>query len=126
MTPKLEQATILVVDDEQAIVTLLVDILTDAGYRVITARNGREALVCLDRERADLIISDVMMPVMDGLALYHTLQVSPTLQSIPMILMSAVASFNSQIRGNSNTQLITKPFDLDMLLATIDRYLAQQ
>lgn len=126
MTPTSGQATILVVDDEQAIVTLLVDILTDSGYHVMTARNGREALACLERERADLILSDVMMPVMDGLALYQTVQSSPSLQSIPILLMSAVASFNAQIREHVNTQLITKPFDLDALLTLVDRYLERR
>ena len=117
---------ILLADDTKSVGHFVSEYLREAGHQVTYVQSGEEAVEAYKQQPFDLVLMDVQMPVMDGLALYHTLQVSPTLQSIPMILMSAVASFNSQIRGNSNTQLITKPFDLDMLLATIDRYLAQQ
>ena len=124
MTNKLpSQPTILVVDDEHAIVALLEEILGDAGYRVLIARNGREALQCLEQQPADLVLSDVMMPVMDGLALYQAIKHSPALQRIPVILMSAVATINAQLRQQS-AQMLPKPFDLDQLLSTIDQHLA--
>ena len=59
-------AVILVVDDEIGIANLLADVLSDEGHRVLVAVNGRDALKRAEEERPDLVITDYMMPVMDG------------------------------------------------------------
>jgi CheY-like chemotaxis protein len=120
------QPVILVVDDEYAIVALLADTLTDAGYTVITARHGREALESLTQSRADLVLSDVMMPVMSGIALYEALRESLDYRRLPVILMSAAPLAHKLPAERTHLTTVTKPFDLDSLLATIDRTLREE
>lgn len=106
-------ATILIVDDEKAIVDLLVNLLEDNGYVVLTAINGEEALKILEQERPDLIISDVMMPMMDGLALLRQIWNRTEWRTIKIILSSA-----APLKAADNIhfdKFISKPFDLDTL-----------
>ena len=67
-------ATILVVDDEQPLRDLLADLLESDGHRVIVARNGREALAIARLDRPDLVMSDVMMPLLNGIRLCQQLK----------------------------------------------------
>ncbi len=110
--------TILVVDDEVAIAEVLQDLLEDEGYRVVTASNGREALACVADVRPDVVMSDVMMPMMDGWQLCEVLQTDPSFPSIPIVLMSAAAQPHSR-DGCSSTGFVPKPFNLDAVLRTI-------
>jgi CheY-like chemotaxis protein len=109
--------TILVVEDEPAIVELLQMVLEDAGYRVITAANGQEALARLEELRADLVLSDVMMPVMDGRTLCRTMRAEVQYHDLPIVLMSAAA-----VPADSDTDataFIRKPFHLHDLVGTL-------
>lgn len=110
--------TILVVDDEVAITEVLRDLLEDEGYHVITARNGHEALASVAEVRPDVVVSDVMMPAMDGWQLCRALQSDPSFQPIPIVLMSAAAQPHSR-EGCSCTAFVPKPFNLDAVLGTI-------
>lgn len=113
------QTTILVVDDEPPIVSLLTEILEDEGYLVRFAPDGRAALDEIEAQRPDLVVADVMMPRMDGLSLAsHLQQQSPPL---PVILMSAAVT-----PRNQGISFINKPFDIDYLLYLIDSVLKTQ
>jgi CheY-like chemotaxis protein len=83
--------TILVVEDELDVATMIGTVLEDEGYEVILARHGREALDILAARRPDLVLSDLMMPVMDGYALLAAMQANFEWQSIPLVLVSAGA-----------------------------------
>lgn len=108
---------VLVVDDEWRIVDLLADLLEDEGYTVARAYDGAGALEAVARCRPDLVIADVMMPRLDGLAL--TAELRRRGMTMPVILMSAVV----RPRAN-NVIFVPKPFDIDAVLALIEHTLA--
>jgi DNA-binding response OmpR family regulator len=103
--------SVLVVDDEPALMSVLATVLQDEGFTVRTAANGAEALTVHQQQPVDLIITDIMMPVMSGTALAQALR--ETGDMTPMILMSA----GTTVRGaTSDISFMRKPFDLDLLL----------
>src|SRR5215213_11196953 len=83
--------TILIAEDEFSIATLLRDTLEDEGYTVVLAQNGREALELLDTTSPALVLTDIMMPILDGFALCRAIQADPAYQAIPVIVMSAMS-----------------------------------
>ena len=87
---------------------------------MIVAGNGQEALVCLEDVRPDLILSDIMMPVMDGRELCRKLRAHPEYRSIPVVLMSAAHSA-SKLADCRPAAFLRKPFAFDELLATVAR-----
>jgi CheY-like chemotaxis protein len=112
-------AVVLVVDDEVGIATLLEDVLQDEGHRVLTASNGRQALERIATERPDLILSDFMMPVMDGAALVSALSASPDLTDIPVILMSSLPEAAIAERCNGHAAFLRKPFNIFDVVETV-------
>ena len=113
-------ATILVIDDEPAIVDILRSILEEEGYKVITAANGRQGLELIAGLRPDAVICDVMMPVLDGRALCRALERDPSYHGVPVVLMSAVQNIVSRT-DCKYVAYIQKPFDLDSILSTVAR-----
>ncbi len=113
--------TILVVDDEFGIGEVLDAVLADAGYRSLVATNGRQALALLAAERVDLILSDLMMPVMDGSALFAALQQRDEFRAIPFVLMCSLPepAIADRIRGY--VAFLHKPFRIPALLDVIQR-----
>jgi len=111
--------TVLVVDDEPTLRSILVDVLVDEGYAVVTARDGQEALEIFARDAPDLVLMDVMMPRMDGPTAVRALRALPNGTTVPIVLASAVMSSNGvdlRIDG-----FLRKPFELDDLLQLIGR-----
>ena len=126
--------TILVVEDEYDVRENISEILTDNSYRVITASNGREAVIKLLKETPDLILSDIMMPGMDGLQLLQYLQSSKNLAHIPFVFLTAKSS-NQDFRKGMLTgadDYLLKPFKTNELLDVIEvklrktRYIKEQ
>ncbi len=115
--------SVLIVEDEVSIVELLCDLFADAGYRVVTARDGREALERLAAERPALVLSDIMMPRLDGIGLCHQMQADPAYHAIPLVFMSA-APRARPIDGCRYAAFVAKPFDVDQVLDTVARVLA--
>lgn len=117
-------ATILIVDDELAVTDILRAVLQGEGYGVVTAKNGQEGLLKLAEERPDLVLCDIMMPLMEGLEMCHLLQLNPSYNAIPVVLMSAA---HEQFKGGAArldlscdyAAFLAKPFDLDDLLNTV-------
>jgi CheY-like chemotaxis protein len=105
-------ATILVVDDEFGIGELLEALLQDDGHRVLTAMNGRHALDQIAEARPDLVISDLMMPVMDGAALLRALRDHPELRDVPFLLMCALPESSIADRIEGYDGFVRKPFKL--------------
>ena len=115
-------AVILVVEDEGPVRLLLQQFLEDADHAVLLATDGRQALRLLEQRRPDLVLSDIMLPALDGVALCRALKGSPATAAIPVILMSAVRTHTSAEAGAD--AFLAKPFDLDELEALIRHWLA--
>ena len=109
--------TVLVVDDERYIVDLLSDLLEAEGYDVRRAYDGLAALEEVERAAPDLVITDVMMPRLDGLTLIRHLRQRNT--DLPIVLMSAAVADPAQ----PDVRFVAKPFDIDNMLAVVDRAL---
>lgn len=114
-------ASILIIDDEPEIPAALSMLLRDDGYAVRTARDGVEALAELADGRVDLIISDAMMPRLNGYDLIRAIRRRPN--SPPVILMSAAPI---RIPTEARVWSISKPFDIDALLALVRSVLATE
>lgn len=112
---------VLVVDDDPIIQGFLLDALSDEGYEVRTAVNGRDALEVADGWRPDLIVLDLMMPVMDGQTFRAHQREREGLRDVPIVVLSATRDIQSQSEGLEPAGVFSKPFDLDMLLDAVDR-----
>jgi CheY-like chemotaxis protein/predicted DNA-binding antitoxin AbrB/MazE fold protein len=120
---------ILVVDDIPNILELVETTLKfKGGYRVVTARNGEEALEVIYREHPALVITDILMPRMDGFNLVHRLRLDPETRNIPVVFLSATyvapedKTFAVLVGA---TRFIEKPIDIDLLMKTITELLTQ-
>jgi diguanylate cyclase (GGDEF)-like protein len=117
MEPK---ANILVVDDNPDKLSLLEAALCLAGYRVTTATDGDEALAAIESYQPDLVITDVMMPRMNGYELAQRIRANPVTKFIPVIMQTAAGRRVEDLRRASEVGAlgyITDPTDLDLLLA---------
>jgi len=114
---------ILAVDDERHIVRLIQVNLERAGYEVVTAYDGREALTKLSEERPDMVILDVMMPYMDGLETLKQIRANPATREIPVIMLTAKAQDQDVFTGYTHGVdiYLTKPFNPMELLTFVKR-----
>lgn len=119
--------TILVIDDEYALVESLTDLLEEEGYRVVSALNGKDGLARVVKEAPDLIVSDFMMPIAaDGLELLKGVRALPAFRSVPVVMMSA--SDMARMMGNRRLKLsafLYKPFQADELLGIVQRLIGK-
>lgn len=109
--------TILIVDDEAVIVDLLRIVLEDAGYQVVVATDGHDALAALAVQRPKLILTDYMMPGMNGVDLARAVHDDPALAHIPLVMMSAV-----RLPGSHDGLWVAelpKPWRLEQVLKTV-------
>jgi CheY-like chemotaxis protein len=114
-------AKVLVVDDEDVLLDMLAALVEDLGHEPITATNGRDALARLAEqpEPPRLILSDVMMPRMNGIEFAANVKNDPMFRQVPIILMSAASRPRE---GMVADHFVHKPCDLDMLAALIEDY----
>jgi CheY-like chemotaxis protein len=112
---------VLVVDDDEQLRYVLQETMTEDGYEVEAASNGREALAIMRRWRPDLIVLDLMMPVMDGLTFRQEQLRLGLAERVPVIVLSAAREMWSAAEQVGAAASVPKPFDLDDLLATVDR-----
>ena len=119
-----ELPSILVIEDNKDMQAFIVRQLSP-WYKVVTARNGVEALEMLKQEEIKLVISDVMMPEMDGLALCNQLKKDVNYSHIPIILLTAKVSLQAKIDGlkSGADAYIEKPFSMELLRTSIDNLL---
>jgi CheY-like chemotaxis protein len=118
-------STVLVVDDEGALLQMIATVVEDIGHRAIVATNGHDALAVLQSEPEPpaLIVSDVMMPKMDGVTLARALRSEPRFRDVPIVLMSAAGC---PIHGDIADQFLHKPLDLDLFERLVERYAGEQ
>ena len=123
--PDEARAHVLVVEDEEDLASLVELNLQLSGYVVTTASNGRVALDRLEADRPDVILLDVMMPVLDGWQVLQHVKSDPDTLDIPVIMLTALSEERDLIRGHLHgaVRYVTKPFEMRSLLATIDQAL---
>jgi two-component system chemotaxis response regulator CheY len=114
---------ILTVDDSPSIRLMMKLTLTGEGYEVMQATDGVEALQWARQQVADLVLTDVNMPHMDGLTLIKELRALPGYKSVPMLILTTESGGDRKQIGKSSgaTGWLVKPFDSERLLATIAR-----
>jgi CheY-like chemotaxis protein len=113
-------ATVLIVEDEFVIADLLEMALTDEGYRVVTAANGPQGLERLaESPPPDLVISDFMMPVLDGAGLVHAMRQSEGQREVPIIIMSSMPEANVHARIDNYVAFVRKPFQIAALMRLV-------
>jgi DNA-binding response OmpR family regulator len=125
----MESGYILIVEDVPDILRLLEETLKFKGYRAVTAFNGQEALEKIQQEHPALIITDIMMPKLDGFGLVHRLRINPETREIPVIFLTAtyVALEDKAFALNIGaTRFIEKPVNFDQFLGTIRELLAAE
>jgi CheY-like chemotaxis protein len=110
---------ILVVDDEPLIAMALKAVLEDVGYEVMTAANGRQGLERLAEARADLVLLDMMMPIMGGPAMLAAMAAQPELAGIPVIILSSLPEATIRSRTSGVAAIIRKPYTVDQVLGEI-------
>ncbi len=117
-----QKARILIVEDSPTQALVLRHLLEERGYRVDAAASGKEALEILQRHKPTLIISDIVMPEMDGFELTGAIKNDKRLSEIPVILLTALSDPEDVIRG-LEAQVdfyLTKPYDDDFLLSKVE------
>ncbi|MBI1794264.1 MAG: response regulator [Chloroflexi bacterium] len=122
------QGPLLIVEDIPNILELLEVTLRFKGYEVITARDGQEALEVIKKQRPALVITDILMPKMDGFTFVYRLRSNPETQGIPVVFLSAtyIAPEDKDFALTIGaTRFLEKPIDNDELLRTITELLAQ-
>lgn len=120
-----QKPKVLIVDDEPFNVDYLVQELEDSNYQLITASNGREALDKTYKEQPDLVLLDLMMPVLDGFAVLAEIKADTVLRDIPVIIISAEKDSKSVVKGikQGAEDYLTKPVDAELLLRKLKEFL---
>jgi CheY-like chemotaxis protein len=117
------RGAVLVVEDDRSARDTLREVLEDAGYEVAPAANGREALERLRGPwRAQVILLDLAMPVMDGWQFRHEQRSDPALSHIPVVVVSADGGLEEKVRGLAAAEVLAKPVTLERLLAAVGRF----
>ena len=110
--------SILIVDDEFGFAEMLREILTELGYEALVAINGRLALNVLQDRQVDLVLADIMMPIMDGSELARAMRADVRLRPIPIVLMTSLPTAVPTEAGLYDG-VLRKPFTADMLLLVV-------
>ena len=121
-----EPKRILVVDDEQQLALAVKIRLQSRGYQVDTAHDGRQALEAAEKERPDLIVLDVLMPVMDGYSCLRELNTRFGRGKVPVIILTARDRMKDLFELEGIDDYVIKPFDHEDLLTRIERALKRR
>lgn len=118
--------TVLIVDDVDANVLLLKLLISKAGYKTLSAYNGRDALEIIMKDNPDLVLLDIMMPIMDGHEVAKKLKETPGKEELPIIFLSALNSTEDIVQGFKlgAADYVSKPFNKDELLIRINHQIS--
>jgi two-component system, OmpR family, alkaline phosphatase synthesis response regulator PhoP len=115
-------AKVLIVEDESSLLELLAMVVEEMGHQVFTASNGQKGLALIEKEQPNLVISDVMMPVMNGYELLGYIRLRPEWQQIKVVLISAVPI--NKTREPKADGYMAKPYNINEVEALIERLTA--
>ncbi len=115
--------SILIVDDSPSLRQMVAMTLEEAGYAVMQGENGKDALGKLGNQRVDLIITDLNMPVMDGIAFIKQIRTRVESKFTPILMLTTESAAEKKVEGKSAgaTAWIVKPFERAKLLQAVDR-----
>lgn len=113
----------LVIDDSKSIRVMVVYTLQKAGFEVIESDNGEDGLKQLDKGMVDLVITDLNMPVMDGITFIRQLRARPSAKTVPALLLTTdpIGTQKEDAREAGATGWVVKPFRPDQLLTVVNR-----
>jgi len=116
---------ILVVEDQPDNRQIIRDMLAPTGYEITEVENGEEALTAIAKQRPDLILMDIQLPVMDGYEAARRIKADPALRSIPIIAVTpyALSGEEKKVRAAGCDEYVPKPFSPRQLLAKIRQHL---
>ena len=109
---------IVLIEDEPAVAGMVRIVLQDEGYRVCVAQNGKTGLQLVRETHPDLVLADMMMPILDGEAVARSIHADPQLTDVPVVLMSAGRGPTPDLEGLYEA-FLSKPFELDTLLDVV-------
>lgn len=114
---------VLTVDDSRTMLAMLQHTLTDAGFDVLQAEDGQQGLDVLKNQDVDVVITDINMPVMDGIEFIKNVRSSGRFQSLPILILTTESSREKRDQGRAagGTGWIVKPFDPEKLVSVINR-----
>jgi twitching motility two-component system response regulator PilG len=112
---------VLVVEDDGPIRAMLTDLLSDAGYGVVAADNGREALSRLGEDQPDLIVLDLMLPAMSGWAFLDRAREQLERRNVPVMIVSAIDGRSDYPSALGVAAWFTKPLDIPGFLCAVER-----
>ncbi len=120
-----EKRTILLVDDDIFLVDIMAFTFKQSGFEIIKAHNGKEALEVMGKEQIDLILTDIMMPVMDGFELARNVKENEAFKHLPIIFLTAKSNIEDKNKGFSLgiNDYVVKPFNLKDLVSRINKVL---
>jgi DNA-binding response OmpR family regulator len=116
-------STILIVDDEFGIAEVLESFLTDAGHRVSIAINGRQGLQRLAAAKPDLVLLDIMMPILDGPGMLRAMVADPATKAIPVLIMSSLPEATVAGMCSGYAGILRKPFRMQAVFQAITNVL---
>ena len=116
---------ILVVDDDQPILELMRSVLSEFGFEPATACSGEEALAKAAKTRPDLVLLDIQMPGMSGEQVVERLRSDPTVDGVPILMVSGHPMTGDEARALGADGTVHKPFELSALIDTIRKHLAR-
>src|SRR6516162_7226091 len=119
---------ILCIEDDRETASLIAEELTERGYEVSLARDGREGFAAILKEEPDLVLSDISMPVMSGFEVLERLTaLAPRFRSMPFVFLTALSDRDNELRGRrlGADDYVTKPIDFDVLATIITARLAR-
>jgi putative two-component system response regulator len=124
-TDRSPQKTILIADDDLVTLMILRSVISKAGYSILTAENGADALRIARAEAPDVIVLDIMMPDMDGTEVANALKKNPRTRRIPIVFLSSLISAAEERSGAKGDliSLLSKPHNRERLLNEIRKYL---
>jgi two-component system, chemotaxis family, chemotaxis protein CheY len=113
--------TVLIVEDEAVIRQVVADVLEERGFQVLLAANGADALLQLESSRPDVMVLDLLMPVMHGWAFMENYLEKTGGMPIPIVVLSVNAALPRSFDRFGVRQVLAKPFDVDVLVEAVDR-----
>ena len=114
---------VLTVDDSRTILAMLHHTLSNAGFEVLQAEDGKQGLDVLKTQQVDVVITDINMPVMDGIEFIKHVRATGNHQSLPILILTTETSQDKRDQGKAagGTGWIVKPFDPEKLISVIHR-----
>ena len=115
--------TIVVIDDEFSLAEVLSATLSDVGYRVYTAPNGRLGLDLMAEHHPDLVLLDYMMPLLDGPGVLRAMRADARFTGVPVVVMSSLPESRVRAKCSGYVAFLRKPFAIEALLSVVEKAL---